>query len=101
MPAVSILTQFASGFVGSLVLWGSLALSVYFFTNQNTFLGFTFLNVIVTLYCSIQVKMQRRNAMLRAALSNEQIFCFLFYTNTMSLYDKNRSKMIYVGAQSW
>lgn len=97
LPTVFISTLLSSIFGGVLFYLITLAATFYLFYSDHETIGFITLTVLVTVFCSHYLRIHRRNSLLKMGLVNEEIFAFLFYSKTLSVYDRSNDKLIYSG----
>lgn len=100
IPTVFIVNVLSSFLDGMLSYLGLLLASIYFFYSGSETLGFITLASLISAFCASYFKNHRRNTLLRKALSNEEIFCFLFYSKALTVFDVGAEKSIYSGIRS-
>lgn len=92
---IIFISQFLSGFFSKILSWISLFATAYFLIfSSNLTVGLIFLTSYTTFFFSNRFREHRRTHMLKQALSSEEIFCFLFYTRILSLWDSDAKKVV-------
>jgi hypothetical protein len=95
---VLLISQFSSSIFGGKLLYGMLFLVViYFFYNSNYTLGIVFSTILISIYFSHQVRNQRRSFLMKLCLINEELFCFIFFSRSLTINDNRSGKNIYSG----
>ena len=95
---VLLISQFSSSIFGGKLLYGMLFLVViYFFYNLNYTLGIVFSTILISIYFSHQVRNQRRSFLMKLCLINEELFCFIFFSRSLTINDNRSGKNIYSG----
>ncbi len=73
-----------------------IAIFYYFFDyDDDIFEVLIFITALINIYIPNLIRSNRRNIMLKNALLDEQIFLFLFYSNTLVIFDNEKNEMIY------
>jgi hypothetical protein len=95
---VLLISQVSSSVFGGKLLYGILLLVViYFFYNSNYTLGIVFSTILISIYFSHQVRNQRRSFLMKLSLINEELFCFIFFSRSLTITDNRSGKNIYSG----
>jgi hypothetical protein len=95
---ILLISQISSSILGGKLLYGMLLLLiVYFFYDLNYTVGLMFSTILISIYCSHQVRNQRRKYLLKLSLINEELFCFIFFSRTLRISDSVNGKHIYSG----
>lgn len=95
---VLLISQVSSSVFGGKLLYGILLLVViYFLCNLNYTLGIVFSTILISIYFSHQVRNQRRKFLMKLSLFNEELFCFVFFSRSLTITDNHSSKNIYSG----
>jgi len=95
---VLLVSQVSSSVFGGKLLYGILLLVViYFFYNLNYTLGIVFSTILISIYFSHQVRNQRRKYLMKLSLFNEELFCFIFFSRSLTITDNRSGKNIYSG----
>jgi hypothetical protein len=95
---ILLISQISSSILGGNLLYGMLLLLiVYFFYDLKYTVGLMFSTILISIYCSHQVRNQRRKHLLKLSLINEELFCFIFFSRTLRISDSVNGKHIYSG----
>lgn len=92
---VSFFINYLKGCLNALLGYALLILvSVFGFINNNIGLGLLFGLGLLTLLASQNIRNHRRKYTIYNAMSDEYIFCYLFSSNTISLYSQMEERFI-------
>jgi len=95
---VLLISQISSSIFGGKLLYGLLLLVViYFFYNLNYTFSIVFSTILISIYFSHQVRNQRRNFLMKLSLFNEELFCFIFFSRSLTITNNRSGKNIYSG----